>query len=63
MDPVDPDSDPDPQHCFPPIRMFNIFFSFLFSVSSENITVRNSVPDPWHFVVDPDPDPRIHSSD
>ncbi len=22
-----------------------------------------SVPDPWHFGVDPDPDPRIHASD
>ncbi len=21
------------------------------------------VPDPWHFGVDPDPDPRIHVSD
>jgi hypothetical protein len=23
----------------------------------------SSVPDPWHFGVDPDPDPRIHASD
>ncbi len=23
----------------------------------------DSVPDPWHFGVDPDPDPRIHASD
>jgi hypothetical protein len=23
----------------------------------------NSVADPWHFGVDPDPDPRIHASD
>jgi hypothetical protein len=22
-----------------------------------------SVADPWHFGVDPDPDPRIHASD
>ena len=22
-----------------------------------------SVPDPWHFGLDPDPDPRIHASD
>ncbi len=22
----------------------------------------SSVPDPWHFAVDPDPDPRIHAS-
>ncbi len=25
--------------------------------------LRSSVPDPWHFDVDPDPDPRIHASD
>jgi hypothetical protein len=23
---------------------------------------QTSVPDPWHFGVDPDPDPRIHAS-
>jgi hypothetical protein len=23
----------------------------------------SSVPDPWHFGVDPDPDPLIHASD
>ncbi len=26
-------------------------------------TIYISVPDPWHFGVDPDPDPRIHASD
>ncbi len=26
-------------------------------------TVRSSVPDPWHFGMDPDPGPRIHASD
>jgi hypothetical protein len=25
--------------------------------------VSSSVADPWHFGVDPDPDPRIHASD
>ncbi len=25
--------------------------------------VYSSVADPWHFGVDPDPDPRIHASD
>ncbi len=25
--------------------------------------VETSVADPWHFGVDPDPDPRIHASD
>ncbi len=25
--------------------------------------VQISVPDSWHFGVDPDPDPRIHASD
>jgi hypothetical protein len=25
--------------------------------------VPTSVPDPWHFGVDPDPDPWIHASD
>ncbi len=25
--------------------------------------IQTSVPDPWHFGVDPDPDPRIHASD
>ncbi len=25
--------------------------------------VKSSVADPWHFGVDPDPDPRIHASD
>ncbi len=24
---------------------------------------QSSVADPWHFGVDPDPDPRIHASD
>jgi hypothetical protein len=28
-----------------------------------NILYRSSVPDPRHFGVDPDPDPRIHASD
>ncbi len=27
------------------------------------VFVDASVPDPWHFNVDPDPDPRIHASD
>ncbi len=27
------------------------------------ICVSISVADPWHFGVDPDPDPRIHASD
>ncbi len=26
-------------------------------------SVLASVADPWHFGVDPDPDPRIHASD
>ncbi len=26
-------------------------------------SLQNSVADPWHFGVDPDPDPRIHASD
>jgi hypothetical protein len=38
--------DPDPQHC--KILMFLC-------------TVFSSVPDPWHFGVDPDP--RIHAFD
>ncbi len=27
------------------------------------VQVHTSIPDPWHFCVDPDPDPRIHASD
>ncbi len=27
------------------------------------VDVSSSVPDPWHFCVAPDPDPRIHASD
>ncbi len=30
--------------------------------SIKNIS-KSSVADPWHFGVDPDPDPRIHTSD
>ena len=26
-------------------------------------TVSLSIPDPWHFWLDPDPDPRIHAFD
>ncbi len=25
--------------------------------------LQTNVADPWHFGVDPDPDPRIHASD
>ncbi len=36
-------------------------------VNSQNLTTAHtdetSVADPWHFGVDPDPDPRIHASD
>jgi hypothetical protein len=30
---------------------------------NEHIRTAASVADPWHFEVDPDPDPRIHASD
>ncbi len=29
----------------------------------EYINLLASIPDPWNFGVDPDPDPRIHTSD
>ncbi len=29
----------------------------------QTLTLFTSVADPWHFGVDPDPDPRIHASD
>ncbi len=46
------DSDPDSLIQLTRIRNINIF----------NYYIRYSVPDPWHFGVDPDPDldPRIH---
>ncbi len=28
-----------------------------------NSTAKSSVADPWHFGVDPDPNPRIHASE
>ncbi len=40
-----------------------MFEFFGFHLLAQVGIVTASVPDPWHFGVDPDPDPQIHASD
>ncbi len=41
--------------------IFASYFGSVFYLSEKQ--KKSSVPDPWHFGVDPDPDPQIHASD
>ncbi len=40
--------------------VFNIVHK---KIKNKKCYIASSVPDLWHFGVDPDPDPRIHDSD
>jgi hypothetical protein len=40
----------------------NILFVFKTAIP-DSLSIKSSVPDPWHFGVEPDPDPRIHATD
>jgi hypothetical protein len=49
----------------PVLEILESISSYLHCLCEELVlrSISSSVADPWHFGVDPDPDPRIHASD